>query len=500
MTLAIIGAGPSGLAAAKSAIECGLDPTVFEKGSSIGGLWKPKGGCVWDSMRTNISHHTCAFSDHPWKDSVDSFPHQSEVYEYLCSYADTFKIHPHVHLNTEVKKVQLAGEKWQVEWVDHENQTTQGSFDYLVVCSGVFSKAFTPSIPGMADFKGLQLHAKDYKTPDAFAGKSVTVIGNAFSGTEVAAEIAQTAQQVTHVIRRPVWVLPRYLAGPNPGQKLPGDLIFYSRAANARNQGIPQAALNAQKSQWFQSICSSQGEICPDLKMPVPSEAPAFVTISDAYLEQIKAGKIAVCAGEVAKLQEDAVLISGKDPLKSDALLFCTGYQASLPFFDPQMQSLLEIQEDDLLQPFLMHKTVFHPEFPAMAFVGMYRGPFFAAMELQARMACMTFSGKIPFPTQEMIQEGLLEEKRIREAVPRPQFPHGDYVRFCDDLAKHIGVLPDFEQMKQESPDLFDQLWNGPFTPASFRLTGFGSKPEAALKTILRINLAAKPEGGTSRL
>jgi dimethylaniline monooxygenase (N-oxide forming) len=499
MTLAIIGAGPSGLAAAKSAKECGLEPVVFEKGSTVGGLWKPQGGCVWDSMRTNISHHTCAFSDHPWKDSVEPFPNQSEVYEYLSSYADAFKIHPHVRLNSEVKKVEKAGEQWQVEWVSN-GQTASGNFDYLVVCSGVFSKAFTPAIPGMADFKGLQLHAKDYKTPDPFRDKNVVVVGNAFSGAEIAAEIAQTAQQVTHVIRRPVWVLPRYFPGANPEQKIPGDLIFYSRAANARNKGIPQPVLNAQKSQWFQSICSSQGEICSDLKIPVPSEAPAFVTISDAYLEQVKAGKITVCVGEIAKIEEDAIVVTHKPPCKPDALVFCTGYQGIIPFLGSQMQSLLEIQEDDLLQPFLMHKTVFHPQFPTMAFVGMYRGPFFAAMELQARMACMTFSGKIPFPTQEMIQEGLLAEKQIREAVPRPQFPHGDYVRFCDDLANHIGVLPNFEQMKQESPDLFDRLWNGPFTSASFRLTGFGSKPEVAMTTILRINAAVKPEERTSAL
>lgn len=486
-TVAIIGAGPSGLAAAKSAIECGLDPFVLEKGSTVGGLWKPQEGSVWDSMRTNISHHTCAFSDHPWKDSVDPFPNQSEVYEYLCSYADAFKIHPYVHLNSEVKKIEKAGDQWQVEWIK-EGQKESKSFDYLIVCSGVFSKAFLPFISGLQSFKGIHLHAADYKTSKPFIGKTVVVVGGAFSGAEIAADIAQTAEKVINVIRRPMWVLPRYLSTANSERKLPGDLIFYTRAGNARNQNVPQAALNTRKNQWFSDICSSQEKICPDLKIPVPSEELPFVTISDSYLEQIEAGKIAIHVGTIAEVKEDSVIMTKGTTFKADALVFCTGYKASLPFFSAEMQERLGFQGNDPLQPFLMYKTVFHPQFPKMAFVGMYRGPFFAAMELQARMACMTFSGKIPFPSPQMMQEGLLEEQRIREAIPRPQFPHGDYVRFTDDLAKHIGVLPDFESMQREDPDLFHKLWNGPFTSASFRLTGFGSNPKDCMKTIERIN------------
>ncbi len=43
LTVAIIGAGPAGLVSAKEAKAHGLNPTVFEKGSTVGGLWKPGG-------------------------------------------------------------------------------------------------------------------------------------------------------------------------------------------------------------------------------------------------------------------------------------------------------------------------------------------------------------------------------------------------------------------------------------------------------------------------
>ena len=110
-TVAIIGAGPSGLAAAKSAIECGLKPVVLEKSSQIGGLWKPKSGSVWETMHTNISYHTCQFSDFAWKKDVQDFPNQEEVNEYLDAYAGTFKIPPYIQFNSEVQRISMAEDK-----------------------------------------------------------------------------------------------------------------------------------------------------------------------------------------------------------------------------------------------------------------------------------------------------------------------------------------------------------------------------------------------------
>lgn len=71
--------------------------------------------------------------------------------------------------------------------------------------------------------------------------------------------------------------------------------------------------------------------------------------------------------------------------------------------------------------------------------------------------------------------------------MPRPQFPHGDYVGFCEDLAKQIGAQPDLEKIKIEDPDLYQKLWTGPLTPEHYRLTGFGSNPESAQRAIQKI-------------
>ena len=73
--------------------------------------------------------------------------------------------------------------------------------------------------------------------------------------------------------------------------------------------------------------------------------------------------------------------------------------------------------------------------------VGLYHGPYFGIMELQARWAAALLSGTVAPPTAEEAAEGLARELEIRDRMPRPQFPHGEYVAFADELAAAIGVF-----------------------------------------------------------
>jgi dimethylaniline monooxygenase (N-oxide forming) len=82
-TVAVVGAGTSGLVAAKSLLEHGLHPTIFDKRGRIGGMWDPEAGRSWGSLScTNLSRFSCCFSDFPWKSSASIFPSQKEIHGY----------------------------------------------------------------------------------------------------------------------------------------------------------------------------------------------------------------------------------------------------------------------------------------------------------------------------------------------------------------------------------------------------------------------------------
>ena len=56
-------------------------------------------------------------------------------------------------------------------------------------------------------------------------------------------------------------------------------------------------------------------------------------------------------------------------------------------------------------------------------------------------MGSSTLVGHCRSATAEEAAEGLARELEIRDRMPRPQFPHGEYVAFADELAAAIGVF-----------------------------------------------------------
>src|ERR1700761_55430 len=78
--VAVLGAGPSGLAAAKALLEHGICPVIFEAETGSGGMWGSPGRGAWaDFARTNISRYSCCFSDLAWPEGSEVFPLRREL-------------------------------------------------------------------------------------------------------------------------------------------------------------------------------------------------------------------------------------------------------------------------------------------------------------------------------------------------------------------------------------------------------------------------------------
>lgn len=349
-------------------------------------------------------------------------------------------------------------------------------FDFVVVSNGIFNTPCWPSLPGMDTFTGELLHAASYREPSVFQGRKVLVVGAAFSGADIAADVSGTAANVIIAARRPLWYLPRYINGR------PADLAFYSRAASERGKGATEEQRNLRRHGFFSSIV---GDLPEPLVAPDPSrgELP-YVAITDHFLDAVRSGRVVARAAGLIGLDGQAAIFSDGHREEVDVIIMATGYRLELPFFSKAAQELVELDPEDLLQPAILHESVWRPELPRLAFVGLYRGPYFAAMELQARWACGVFSGRLPPPSLEELEAGLDAEREVREQRPRPQFPHGDYVGMTEALAQRIGVHPT-DILADEAHPLHSLLFEGPLLPFHYRLAGFGAQPalaEAAIR------------------
>ena len=61
---------------------------------------------------------------------------------------------------------------------------TEYEFDAVVVCVGNYHQPNLPDVRGMDDFRGLQMHAHNYRSSSMFTNMRVIIVGASFSGKE----------------------------------------------------------------------------------------------------------------------------------------------------------------------------------------------------------------------------------------------------------------------------------------------------------------------------
>ncbi len=90
-------------------------------------------------------------------------------------------------------------------------ETDRGSLSArgVINATGTWETAYIPDYPGADRFEGRQLHTRDYRTAEEFAGRHVIVFGGGISAIQLLDEVSRVTT-TTWVTRRP----PEFRAGP----------------------------------------------------------------------------------------------------------------------------------------------------------------------------------------------------------------------------------------------------------------------------------------------
>ncbi|WP_319431729.1 flavin-containing monooxygenase [Mycobacterium sp. RTGN5] len=455
-TVAVIGAGPAGLAVSRWLLSQGFEPSIFEQDPTLGGQWTARSGRsgVWPGMHTNTSRILTAFSDLP-RDGDPVFPSGSDVLDYLHRYAAVFDLESRVRCNTRVEAITRCDDGWLV---CHDGQ--RETFDRVVVAAGRFHTPAVPHVPGLESFSGAAgaISSYEYRGPSAYRGMRVLIAGCAVSALEIAAELAtRGADRVVVTQRRQRYVLPKFVAG------VPSDHRMFTRYGVLANETLAPAEVDRQlKEIVVESAGSPEQYGAP---RPAESLFAAGVTLSQDYLPAVADGAITVRPW-LQSVAGTTVTFSDGHAEEFDGIVFGTGFGLSLPFLDAEVRAILNLDEGG----FDTDRYTFHPDLPGLAFMGMWdqSGGYFVPLELQARWIAYTWGGAV-----EEVSDA---DQRAAIAACRALGPRKTRMNLAAVMfARAAGVEPRLASW----PDLRRALLFGPLAPSCFRLEGPDSLADA---------------------
>jgi trimethylamine monooxygenase len=211
--VAVIGAGPSGLAqlrAFQSAAQKGADiPEVvcFEKQDNWGGLWnyswrtgvdeygEPVHGSMYRYLWSNGPKEGLEFADYTFEEhfgqQIGSYPPRAVLFDYIEGRVKRANVRPWIRFCTPVRMVTYdqASAKFTVTVHDlKKDHTYSEEFDDVVVASGHFSTPNVPEFPGFSTFNGRILHAHDFRDAREFAGKDILIVGTSYSAEDIGSQ------------------------------------------------------------------------------------------------------------------------------------------------------------------------------------------------------------------------------------------------------------------------------------------------------------------------
>jgi thioredoxin reductase len=357
----IIGAGSSGIAAAKTLLDRGVPFDCIEKSDQVGGTWvfgnRNGMSAAYRDLFINVSRERMAYADYPMPTSYPDFPHHTHIKEYFDNYVDHFSLREHITFETGVEHARKREDGvWEMRLDTGETR----EYDALLVANGHHwdQRWPEPAFPGADTFKGTQMHAHAYLDNSIFAGKDVVILGMGNSAMDLAVESSYVAANTYLAARKGAWIVPKYVFG-KPVDQLPNN---------------PRIPFKIRQRMIHQTIKTITG---PPERYGLPAPDHKFgeshPTVSGRILDRIAHGTIAP-KPNIDSLEGERVRFADGSEVHADIVVYCTGYKISFPFFD----------EDFLAAPdnhIELFRRVFHPDIPGLYFIGLLQ-PLGAIMPL----------------------------------------------------------------------------------------------------------------------
>ena len=407
-TVAVIGAGISGLTTLKMLEDYGIEAVCFEASDRIGGNWafdNPNGSSsAYRSLHIDTSKHQLSFRDFPMPEEFPDFPHHTQIKQYLDDYAAAFELLRLIEFETRVVHAQrlpeggweLTTERTGAAAGTGESSRDTRRFDLLVVGNGHHWDPRFADFPG--EFTGEMIHSHAYIDPwDPLhlMDKKILVVGIGNSAADIAVELSSKVMRNEVVLstRSSAWIVPKYIAGK------PADKYFAT---------LPYVPYSWQRKviQKMQPMSAGTPE---GYGLPKPNHKffEAHPTQSVELPLRLGSGDV-TAKGDIARLDGRTVHFADGTSDEFDVMIQATGYNTTFPFFDREFLSA------DANNHVPLYKRMFSPGIDDLVLVGFAQSTptLFPFVEAQARLVAAWAAGLYATPPVEEMRRVIAEDEK----------------------------------------------------------------------------------------
>ncbi|MBR7888237.1 NAD(P)/FAD-dependent oxidoreductase [Marinomonas sp. A79] len=211
--IAIIGAGPSGLAqlrafqSAEAKGEAIPELVCFEKQNDWGGQWnytwrtgldengEPVHSSMYRYLWSNGPKECLEFADYSFEEHfgkpIASYPPREVLWDYIKGRVEKADVRKYIRFNTPVHNITFDDTTKQFTVTVHDNNKDvvySEIFDNVIVASGHFSTPRVPSFEGFESFGGRILHAHDFRDALEFKDKNLLIVGSSYSAEDIGSQ------------------------------------------------------------------------------------------------------------------------------------------------------------------------------------------------------------------------------------------------------------------------------------------------------------------------
>ena len=311
--VAVVGAGPAGVATAVALKDRRLRPLLIDQADEVASTWRSR----YDRLRLNTCRPYSHLPGRRFAKGTPMFPSRDQLVEHLERHVREDGID--LKLGTKVEGIARSNGGWALRTSAGEVRVPQ-----VVVATGYESEPVVPDWPGRDLFEGELTHSRAYRNATPFADRAVLVVGPGCSGMEIAYDLAEGgARKVWLSARTPPNIVLR--AGPGG---IPGDMIAVALLHLPARFGDAVARFGRKQD---------LGDLT-EYGLPIPDEgvmsrlhrtgqAPAIVDRD--VITSIKARRIEIVPG-VESLDRTGVQLAGGSRVEPEVVICATGYNPRL--------------------------------------------------------------------------------------------------------------------------------------------------------------------------